>query len=292
MSSNKTPQGVQILGSAAAEGNPAMFCDCDVCRKSWQNGGKDIRMRTCYKLNDRVRVDFGPDNLAQEYKFQLHSERLEHLFFTHSHEDHMEEILISYRGAYFSHPVPGSVLKIYGSAQTVSSLEEMLRKFRYVKNMEDLQLELVPLEMFQPCEIGSEDMTVWALPADHMKDDPAKQPVIYVMRCGKKYLLIANDTGYFDDCVWDFLAAQDFKFDIVIADCCFGTRDCPHGHMGGQTSLDVKNRLTEMGKLSPDCQYIVNHFSHNCGGVHADFEAYFNPHGIEVGYDGMEIFFK
>ena len=50
---------VTILGSAAAEGIPAMFCNCRVCMKAWKNGGKDVRMRTAYKLNDHVRVDFG-----------------------------------------------------------------------------------------------------------------------------------------------------------------------------------------------------------------------------------------
>ena len=59
---------IQILGSAAAEGIPAIFCNCRVCTEAWKNGGKDIRMRAAYKLNDEVRIDFGPDSLAQEYK--------------------------------------------------------------------------------------------------------------------------------------------------------------------------------------------------------------------------------
>ena len=64
---------IQLLGSAAAEAIPAIFCDCRICREAWRLGGKDVRMRTAYKLNDHVRVDFGPDTLAQEYRFELHS---------------------------------------------------------------------------------------------------------------------------------------------------------------------------------------------------------------------------
>ena len=52
---------VTILGSAAAEGIPAMFCNCRVCVEAWKNGGKDIRLRMAYKFNEHVRVDFGPD---------------------------------------------------------------------------------------------------------------------------------------------------------------------------------------------------------------------------------------
>ena len=73
---------IQILGSAAAEGIPAIFCNCRVCREAWQNGGKDIRMRAAYKINEHVRIDFGPDSIAQEYRYQLHSENLKHLFIT------------------------------------------------------------------------------------------------------------------------------------------------------------------------------------------------------------------
>ena len=53
--------------------------------------------RAAYKLNDHVRIDFGPDSLAQEYKFKLHSEKLKHLFITHSHEDHLYLNLLNYR---------------------------------------------------------------------------------------------------------------------------------------------------------------------------------------------------
>ena len=76
---------IQILGSAAAEAIPAIFCNCRVCREAWKNGGKDMRLRAAYKLNDHVRIDFGPDSIAQEYRYQLHSENLKHLFITDFH---------------------------------------------------------------------------------------------------------------------------------------------------------------------------------------------------------------
>ena len=56
---------IQIPESAAAEGIPAIFCSCRVCREAWKNGGKDICLRTAYKINDRVRIDSGPDFIAR-----------------------------------------------------------------------------------------------------------------------------------------------------------------------------------------------------------------------------------
>ncbi len=34
---------LKILGSAAAEGVPALFCVCPVCQAARENGGRDIR---------------------------------------------------------------------------------------------------------------------------------------------------------------------------------------------------------------------------------------------------------
>ena len=42
---------IQILGSAAAEAIPAIFCNCRVCREAWKNGGKDMRLRAAYTLS-------------------------------------------------------------------------------------------------------------------------------------------------------------------------------------------------------------------------------------------------
>lgn len=286
---NAAPDTITILGSAAAEGFPSMFCDCESCRRAWANGGKDIRMRTAYSLGPRVRIDFGPDSLAQEYKFELHSERLEHLFFTHPHWDHMEDHLVFLR-SHLAHPPADNFLRIYGSAHTLSVMRKYLGDFDDETLSGRLQLKLVELKPFEPLDIPSEDMTVWGLPADHMYENKNGQPFIYIMRCGGKYLLLANDTGFFREPVWEFLAGLNVVFSTVIADCCYGVRDSREGHMGGPTDVEVKTRLESLGRCVPGkTKFVVNHFSHNCGGIHSDFEAYFNPHGIDVGFDGMKI---
>ena len=48
-------------------------------------------------------------------------------------------------------------------------------------------------------------------------------------------------------------------------------------------------RLKAEAAIQPEARVIVNHFSHNCLGTHAELEAFFRPAGIEVGYDGLEI---
>jgi phosphoribosyl 1,2-cyclic phosphate phosphodiesterase len=48
---------IKVLGSAAAEGWPALFCECEHCEKAKLNGGKDLRSRTSYLLNGKLLLD-------------------------------------------------------------------------------------------------------------------------------------------------------------------------------------------------------------------------------------------
>ncbi|MFA5205011.1 MAG: hypothetical protein WC708_11475 [Lentisphaeria bacterium] len=52
---------IKILGSAAAEGIPALWCECETCGQAREKGGKDIRQRASYLIDDDTMVDFGPD---------------------------------------------------------------------------------------------------------------------------------------------------------------------------------------------------------------------------------------
>lgn len=275
---------VTILGSAAAEGIPAMFCNCRVCVEAWKNGGKDIRMRTAYKFNEHVRVDFGPDTLAQEFKYQLHSENLRHLFITHSHEDHFYLWLLNYRMPGFSVVPEGNLLNIYGNPGVMDAMNVHFAKHRcdYGK----FRLNPVLITAFEPVELPEEDMTFYPMHANHM---PTEKPMIYAIRYEDKWVLIANDTGVFPEEDWKFLEEKKFRFDLVISDCTGGLLDYRDGHMSGKFVLETKRRLEALGCVDGKTRYVINHFSHNGRATHAELEAHYNPYGIEVGFDGMEL---
>ena len=275
---------ITILGSAAAEGIPAMFCNCRVCTEAWKNGGKDIRMRAAYKLNDRVRIDFGPDTMAQEFKYELHSENLKHLFITHSHEDHFYPDLLVYRRPGFSVVDEDNILNIYGNVGVINSIYSKFAERRC--NFKFYRMNPVEIKAFSPIELPEEDMTFHPMKANHM---PSEEPNFYIIRHGSKYLMIANDTGYFPEEDWVYIAALKIRFDVVITDCTGGILDNRDGHMSGKYVLATKERLTQMGCVDENTQYFINHFSHNGRLTHAEFEAHYNPHGIQVGYDGLEI---
>ena len=129
------------------------------------------------------------------------------------------------------------------------------------------------------------------LPADHQIGIPTELPNIFVFRCGASWGMIANDTGFFRDEVWQYLETKKYKFDLVISDCTGGLRDIERGHMSGKYVLETKRRLEAMGSVTDATKYFINHFSHNGNATHAELEAYYNPHGIQVACDGLTVQF-
>ena len=51
----------QYLGTAAAEGWPAVFCRCKYCLEAQRLGGKNIRTRSQAIVNDDLLLDLPPD---------------------------------------------------------------------------------------------------------------------------------------------------------------------------------------------------------------------------------------
>lgn len=283
-------RSITVLGSAAAEGLPAMFCSCETCQQAWKNKGKDIRKRTAYRLNDHVRIDFGPDSLAQEYMYELHSERLKHLFITHPHEDHLNSMEFLWRIPGFSRVPEKDILNVYGSRGTLDTIYGYIEKMRsFQGDYPKYRLNMVELTSGKPVDVPEEDMTFFPMKANHMLPNEDCKALIYAIRWKEQYILIANDTGYFPEEVWEYLQQEKFVFDVVINDCTGGLLDLKNGHMSGSFVTETKRRMEEIGCVTEKTSYWVNHFSHNGKALHADLEKRYHPDGINVAYDGLEI---
>ena len=88
---------------------------------------------------------------------------------------------------------------------------------------------------------------------------------------------------------WEQLSAMKIKLSVVFNDCTGCGYDRVSNHMSGQYVVDTRNRLRELGLVDENTLYFVNHFSHNGHMTHAQLEGRFNPEGIEVAYDGLEV---
>ena len=78
-----------FLGTGASEGIPAAFCSCSNCERARHRGGKNIRSRSSFLIDEKSIIDFGPDFYWQVTVNGLNMQQLQHIFITHTHEDHL-----------------------------------------------------------------------------------------------------------------------------------------------------------------------------------------------------------
>ena len=62
---------VHYLGTGAAEGIPAIFCECPVCKTARLKAGKEIRTRTQALIDDELLIDFGPDTYMHSLQYGI-----------------------------------------------------------------------------------------------------------------------------------------------------------------------------------------------------------------------------
>ena len=267
-----------FLGTAAAEGWPALFCRCEDCRRARELGGKNIRTRASLQLGSHYKIDLPPDSYFQMLKYGLSYTDLKHLFITHTHQDHLYALDLRMRAAPFSLSALEE-LYVYGSQATYQEIKERVADLDKCK----LAFRVVgPFESFQAGELK-----VTPILANH---DPKQVCLNYIFQFEGKTLLQGFDTGWYPEQTWEKLA--DYCFDVVIMDCTSGglERDIhPQGHLGINSLIEVKKRMEKMSILSEGCRFIATHFSHGGGLLHHELEERLNPWGIQAAYDGMEV---
>lgn len=130
--------GITVLGSGTSVGVPTIGCHCAVCTSS---DPRDRRLRPSILLsyNDRcVVIDTTPDFRQQALRFNM--QRLDAILFTHAHADHIMG-LDDVRPFNFRQ---GGVIPIYGSAETLASVQSCFRYIFDGRQSESAVPRLVP----------------------------------------------------------------------------------------------------------------------------------------------------
>jgi phosphoribosyl 1,2-cyclic phosphate phosphodiesterase len=99
-------------GTAAAEGFPAVFCECKYCKKARELGGKNIRTRSSCLINEEYLIDFPPDTYMHTLYGSLKLSNVKHVIITHHHKDHFapDDLFMSYPP--FAYPDENSYIYI------------------------------------------------------------------------------------------------------------------------------------------------------------------------------------
>lgn len=271
---------LQILGTAAAEGWPAMFCTCQWCREARRRGGKDIRTRSGAIIDDQLMIDFSPDAYFHEMKFGLDYTYVHTVLITHDHEDHLF-------AADFGNRYPGygvldgtapEVLTVYGNDRVGLQINHGTQGFGGPGGPVQFK-RVVP---FAPTKLEG-GYTFTALTALH---DRSQQCYLYLIedKQGKR-MLYGHDTGLF---VPETMAAlKGVHLDLVMLDCTMGKYRDGGNHMGIEDCFEMKERLTANGSIDASTRMVLTHFSHNGHMLHDELVAAAQPKGFDVAYDGV-----
>ena len=281
---------LEFLGTAAAEGIPGLWCGCPICREARKRGGKDIRRRCSYLIDDDTMVDFGPDSFDHMRRANIDFARLKRIAFTHPHGDHMSPIEFIYRRSPgFCTDVPDYKLDVLGSKIT---LRELVRGILSSNNQSLDAVNLFDYLRINPITVKegewakSGDVEFLPVPASHA---PGLGAMIYAIRRNGRTVLIANDTGWLTDEAWTML--EGVRCDAAVIECTTGFRtpDACKNHQGFNTTLKFRERLIDIKCIEPDTPAYVTHFSHNGYALHEELQARFFPEGMTVAYDGLSV---
>lgn len=267
---------IQILGTAAAEAWPGIFCGCETCVRARAAGGRNIRSRASIQIDDIYKIDLPPDTYYHMIRDRLDLSALAHLFITHSHFDHFAAAEMEFFDPPFAHKLKNAPIRVYGNETVINAVKSLRTGI-------PATIELVALDPFVPVTAGK--LTFIPVTASHM---PAENCLNYVIQSDRATVLYASDTGVYQTSTIDYLSG--LKFDLLIVECTFGTRDIPAtGHMNFNAVLELRDMLRKRSAIASNARIIITHFSHNMGLLHDELERIANPEGVEVAYDGMTI---
>ena len=281
---------IQYWGTAAAEGVPGIFCDCETCRLARQYKGRKIRMRSQILVNDDLLIDFGPDTYSNSIRFDYNMTNLEHVIITHPHEDHLYSDELEHRLRIFAPKMGTPVLYVHGSADTLEAIRRVTDRIPHFQGQDCVVYDI--MQPYETRQVGK--YLVTPLPAEH----GTATPYVYLIEDGEKSFLLLNDTGRPSYEVYEYLIGRGIVLDAISFDCTYAFANVleKYGkadhHMGLLDNVAVKSFLDVKGVTDKHTVCIATHYSHN--GVDADYDKmceHTDKYGFINAYDGMVLEF-
>jgi len=274
---------IKYLGTAAAEGIPAVFCECETCRKAIELGGKNIRTRSQSIIDDKLLIDFPADSFIHSLNYGIKLSSIKYCLITHSHSDHLypNEIYMRQTGIY-AHLKERTPITFYSDQRGYDLIENVIK----TDNIPQCDVVVKKVELYKPFMVDGYEVT--ALRATHSQ---TSSPVVYLIRKEGKTIFYCHDTSEFNDETMEYLKTLDFTVDLISLDCTEGAKDTKYsGHLNIFRCDGMIKDLKEIGLLDSNTKIVLNHFSHNGGNVlYDDFVKIAADYGYSVSFDGMEI---
>ena len=282
---------LHYLGTAAAEGAPAVFCSCDFCRYARRAGGREVRTRAGSVLDGALKLDFGPDSYMQSLRDGVEYSSIHDVLITHTHDDHLAVSELSWRRPVFAHvPENDPPLTVWGNERLGEMLKPLLGERLAFGRLESFKTvtiagyEVTPLQAVH-CVSDAPD-AAWPVEYEGKTLLRAEEAFIYLIEKDGKRLLYAHDTSKLTPADMDYLKGK--KLHLVSLDCTNGYQDLTYaGHMGAKDNLVMRDRLVSIGAADEETVFVANHFSHN--GLKPYDELCALLPGFIVAYDGLDV---
>jgi len=273
----------QYLGTAAAEGFPAVFCNCEYCKVARKLKGKNIRTRSQSIIDDKLLIDLPADTYMHMLKFDLELDKVNTLLITHSHMDHLYSEELQNHAFCYAKNLREEVLDVVCSQDTFNRIKYSANRI-HEEVLKTLNFKI--LKSYETILVNGYKIT--ALPARHMKDEEC---FIYLIEKDNKKMLYAHDTGYFHEGVINYLKDNSVSLDFVSFDCTCVLLEVPDNstHMGLSNIKRLKEELSNLNIINKNTKLYINHFSHNVNPLHERLEKLGIEYGVNVSYDGLTI---
>lgn len=279
---------LQFLGTGAAEGVPAIFCNCAVCQEARRRGEREYHTRAQFIIDDTVGIDFPPDAYYHALRFGVDLTKLEHLLITHSHMDHFYAHDFVLRGYKYC-ALLEKPLTIYGNAEVKKVFEECTR--REMREVVAKSIHMVEVQPFEPFVFGNYKAT--ALLAKHSQTETA---YVYLLEKGEKTYLHLTDTGILPQSTLNYLEAwartEGKRVDFVTFDCTFLFNPASENarHMGLEENKLMQTELLSRGVVNSATKYAITHYSHNNNPLSETLERAEKEYGFLSTHDGKTVF--
>lgn len=231
-------------------------------------------------INDDLLVDMGPDLFAACAIHDIDLLNNKYALITHSHRDHFmtQNLILRAKGLHQNAKLPE--LTLVGPPSVMTKLNQS------GSDDEKMQLERKPMLPYGKVELPP--YRVQSVKATHF-------PVIgdamnYIIDDGKRKILIASDTGIYQDEVWPYL--ENLQLDLLVIEGTRGTsRDSKQDdvHLSIKTMQSMIERMKQVQAVTEKTAIYATHFSHQQVPPHEELSKILQGFGVECVYDGLEV---
>jgi len=271
---------IQYLGTAAAEGIPAIFCECETCKKTRKLGGKNIRTRSQALIDDTILIDLPADTYMHFLQYNVPMHKIKTCLITHNHADHLYAKELEMRKKGFAHLTMTDPLTLYTDQSGYDEINRII-DFYSIKEDDVVNKLFTVGETFE-----ADGYKITPVRASH---DPKSSPVVFAIEKDGKSFLYGNDTSELIEESMNTLKALGHPLNMISLDC---TEACNYavyvGHMSLDRCIAFRDILKKEGIADENTVFILNHFSHNSKHVlYDEFIEIAKEHDFLVTYDGM-----